>query len=295
VYGYGVFVLAPFFVGMAAGFQLNRVSDAGAGYTFTVAMAGLALGSVSLAISAMEGLICIAMAAPLGVPPAFLGAWLGRTAALRTNPSRMNTFAGLLLLPFVFLAERAADDAAQFTLRSSVEIAAPVETAWSSLVDFAPIDETPPLAFRRGLAYPIDATLHDHGVGAARTGHFSTGAALERITDWVPNRTLAFEVLTEPPSMRELSPYGEIEPPHVHGFFSTRSTRFDLQPTATGTRLTVESAHTLRLGPLPYWLPMARWAAGENHSRVLRHIAGRAESAAAAAAHGEHPIEEPGR
>lgn len=55
-------------------------------------------------------------------------------------------------------------------------------------------------------------------------------------------------------------------------------TSFDLESFANGrTRLTVRARHELRLDPILYWLPMARWIIEENHERVLRQIRTQAE------------------
>jgi hypothetical protein len=44
-----------------------------------------------------------------------------------------------------------------------------------------------------------------------------------------------------------------------------------------GTRLTVAASHVLRMDPIPYWEPLARWAAGANSRRVLADLKRKAE------------------
>ncbi|MGE3919301.1 MAG: hypothetical protein AB7F78_26760, partial [Hyphomicrobiaceae bacterium] len=89
---------------------------------------------------------------------------------------------------------------------------------------------------------------------------------------------LAFDVLSQPPAMAELSPWGDLHTPHIQGYFETSETRFALEPTAGGgTRLTATAAHVLRIEPVLYWEPMARWAVHANAARVLRHIKAKAE------------------
>jgi hypothetical protein len=107
---------------------------------------------------------------------------------------------------------------------------------------------------------------------------FSTGIALERVSEWEPGRKLAFEVISEPPSMRELSPYTHVHAPHVEGYFRTTLTSFELVPLpGGGTRIVERTVHELRLDPVLYWLPMARWAVHENNLRVLDHIGRQSE------------------
>jgi hypothetical protein len=81
--------------------------------------------------------------------------------------------------------------------------------------------------------------------------------------------------------MEEMSPYRRVHAPHVNGYFETTGTRFELQPRAGGgTRLTIRAAHVLRLDPIPYWEPLARWTVHANTVRVLEDIKAKAEAAA---------------
>jgi hypothetical protein len=118
------------------------------------------------------------------------------------------------------------------------------------------------------------------GVGATRFGDFSTGTAVERITEWVPDRKLGFAVLEDVPAMHELSPYSEVHAPHVRGYFTTLSTSFELVPlTDARTEILEHTSHLLRLDPILYWLPFARWIVHENNTRVLAHIRYQSERA----------------
>lgn len=140
------------------------------------------------------------------------------------------------------------------------------------------IRPAPGLPFRLGLAYPIRARLLGQGVGAERIGVFSTGIARERITEWQPDQRLAFALLSQPPAMAELSPYANVHAPHVRGYFETRATRFTLLPLPGGrTRLVADAEHVLRLDPVLYWEPVARWAIARNLERVLADLRTRAE------------------
>jgi hypothetical protein len=85
-------------------------------------------------------------------------------------------------------------------------------------------------------------------------------------------------VVNDIPAMRELSPYEHVYAPHVAGYFRTTSTSFELVPRSDGgTDLVEHTWHELRLDPVPYWLPMARWVVHENNARVLEHIRSHAE------------------
>jgi hypothetical protein len=125
--------------------------------------------------------------------------------------------------------------------------------------------------------------LLGEGVGAERHGEFSTGGARERVTEWVPGRRLSFIVLSQPPAMEEMSPYGQVHAPHLSGYFETTTTSFELEALPGGrTRLTARAAHMLRMDPVLYWEPVARWAIHSNVRRVLHDIELKAEALTAA-------------
>jgi hypothetical protein len=183
-------------------------------------------------------------------------------------------------LPLVLLGETLLAPTASFQTENAIEIATPPAVAWKSIVDMGEITGPLPLAFRLGMAHPLRGRVIGEGVGAVRLGVFSTGTALECITEWEPERKLAFTVLRDVPSMRELSPYEHVHAPHVIGYFFTNGTQFELLPAENGgTKLVLRSAHTLKLEPVLYWLPLARMVVNQNNTRVLAHIKRRAEGA----------------
>lgn len=106
----------------------------------------------------------------------------------------------------------------------------------------------------------------------------------ERVTEWVPGRRLAFQALTQPPAMEEMSPYRRVHAPHVQGYFETGATSFTLVPLpGSRTRLDVEAHHVLRVEPVLYWEPLARLAIRMNLTRVLDDIQNKAEAGGRAA------------
>ena len=91
-YGTVLFVATPFVMGAAAAYLFNLDAPRPAGATLLVAvLAVLAAGSAVL-LFALEGLLCLAMAAPPAIIMACMGAALGRAIALR--PARGNARSG---------------------------------------------------------------------------------------------------------------------------------------------------------------------------------------------------------
>jgi hypothetical protein len=280
-YGYGMFVVSPFMIGATTGYLANRKGDLGRGRTVRLVLIAAALGAVGLLLAALEGAVCIVLAAPLGAIVAAVGGLFGRSAALYTRRSARHTLMSISLLPIVFASEYALPATTTFNTTESVVVTSRPEAIWHSLLHMDSIDSVPALPFRLGVAYPIRGEIVGEGVGALRRGVFSTGVAVERVTEWIPNRKLAFVVLSDPPAMRELSPYKHVNAPHIEGYFRTIYTSFELVPVdRQRTRIIERTSHELKLDPVLYWLPMARWIVHENNVRVLAYIKQQAERVA---------------
>jgi uncharacterized membrane protein YhaH (DUF805 family) len=284
-YGFGMFVISPFIIGAATAYAANRKTDIGGSGTALLVTGAAALGGIALVVVALEGLLCIVMAAPLGIGVALVGGLLGRAIALSTRRAPRQTLPGLALLPLVFAIERAFPPTMSFDTYQTIEVGASAEAVWASIVRMETIQVPPPPPFRLGIAYPLGGEIIGGGVGAVRRGEFSTGTALERVTEWIPNRKLAFTVVEDVPAMRELSPYRQVHAPHVLGYFRTTSTSFELSERPNGrTEIIERTSHELRLDPVLYWLPMVRWVVHENNARVLVHVRQQAERTSLAAA-----------
>ncbi len=278
-YGWGLFVMTPFLVGVTTAYIANRTTPLHKRRTLPLVMAAAALGTLALVLLALEGFVCILLAAPLGAAAAAVGGALGRAAALAGH-RRNKPLMSIALLPAVFALEAAMPPAVPIAMRETIVIAAPPAAVWQALTSSDRITTPPGLVGRAGLAYPIRGRLLGTGVGAERLGEFSTGTAIERVTEWQPGRRLTFTVLVQPPAMEEMSPYRRVHAPHVLGYFLTARTSFDLEPLPDGgTRLTATASHTLRMDPVLYWEPMARWAIHLNVRRVLDSIKDNAERA----------------
>jgi uncharacterized membrane protein YhaH (DUF805 family) len=276
-YGYGMFVVSPFLIGAITAYFANRDVPIGMARTSRYVGMALALGGIALVAMALEGIVCIVLAAPLAFAVAVAGGALGRAMALARRPASHSALS-LSLIPLVFASEQVFPPNTRFTTQESIEVAAPAAAVWSALLHMDRIEEAPALPFRLGVAYPTGARFVGSGVGATRLGQFSTGTAIERVTEWVPERKLAFAVLSDPPSMRELSPYAHVHAPHVRGYFVTIGTSFELVPlSATRTRILERTSHLLKLDPVLYWLPFARLIIHANNARVLAHLQHAAE------------------
>jgi len=276
-YGWGLFVALPFCLGLAAVLVYGYHSPRNLLSCLTVAAAATGLLAMMLLALAIEGAICLAMAAPIALALALLGGWVGyliqrRPSIRRDAPALM--MALLTLLPLLMGVESVGPgEQFPFEVKTSIEIDASPETVWQRLVSFPAIAVPGDTLFQLGIAYPIESTIRDHRIGGVRECLFSTGTFLESIDAWQEGRLLAFSVRSGPPPLRELSPYGAIHTPHLDGYFLPESARFDLIPLPGGrTRLEGTSRYRMRIWPGEYWRLWSDAIIHRVHLRVFRHI-----------------------
>jgi hypothetical protein len=283
IYGWSLFLASPFLIGLATAAIANHRRDVGVGSSLWAVTIAMALGGFLMGAFALEGLFCLLLASPLALFLGWLGALVGRDFANAGRRAR-GTMTSVALVPLLVIAEVLLPPRAAFDSVESVEVAAPPAAVWDAVVHMGPIPDPPAPPFRWGLAYPMRGQIYGQGVGAIREGVFSTGVAYERVTEWEPNRKLSFIVLSDPPTMKELSPYEHVNAPHVNGYFRTLDARFTITPLANGhTRLSLATRHELDLEPALYWMPFAEWATHANKVRVLAHFRQQAEATAARA------------
>jgi hypothetical protein len=276
-YGGWLFVLTPFAIGACTAFFYNWGRQVTSAATMSLVLATVLTGGVALSLWKLEGFICLAMALPLAIPLAVLGGLVGRLAATSDTRPTSSAMFMLLAIPITGITEPAAGHTMR-EVRSSVVIAAPPEAVWSHVVAFPELPEPDDWVFRAGVAYPIRARIEGSGVGAVRYCEFSTGPFVEPITRWEPGRRLSFDVVDSPSAMRELSPYENLSPPHLHGYLSSKRGEFRLIDLGDGhTRLEGSTWYEIEMAPEAYWRVISDALIHRIHQRVLEHIKREAE------------------
>jgi hypothetical protein len=187
----------------------------------------------------------------------------------------------LILLPVASLTWDATVPPPVFQVRSTIDIAAPPEQVWKYVVKFPELPEPREWFFRAGLAYPTRVRLEGLGSGAMRYCDFSTGPFVEPIEVWDEPRLLRFRVTESPAPMREWSPYAQVQPKHLHGYFMSKEGQFQLTRLANGhTLLAGTSWYQHGLWPAEYWRWWSDAIIHRIHLRVLNHIRTLAEQEA---------------
>jgi len=160
-----------------------------------------------------------------------------------------------------------------------VDIDAPPQTVWRNVITVPDLPPPSQRLFRIGVAAPLRARLDGAGVGAIRYCDFTTGSFVEPITGWEENRLLRFDITAQAPPMREWSPYRDVNPPHLDGYFRATRGEFRLLPLARGrTRLEGRTWYEVEMSPQPYWKLYSDWIVRTIHLRVLEHIKRLAEN-----------------
>ena len=282
-YGWGVFVGMPFVVGMTAAVLHGYRAPRTFGQSLGVGCLALVAAGAGMAVFAIEGLGCLIMCAPLGVPIAILGAALGHS--LQSRPQRPAGIPGatwtvLLCAPLLMGAEALARKTpTYFAVRTCVDVHAPPMDVWHNVVTFSYIPKPRDWVFRAGVAYPVRARIEGSGVGAVRYCQFSTGDFVEPIEVWDEGRLLKFAVTQNPPPMREWSPYANVHPPHLENFLVSRGGQFKLiELPGGGTRLEGTTWYRHTLWPETYWRWWSDFIIHRIHRRVLDHVKALSES-----------------
>jgi len=275
-YGAALFFGTPLIAGAVSAFLFNRPSRRTIGATLLQATLMLVFSCSAFLLVGLEGAICIAMAVPILLPIALMGALVGRSIAVETlHPRResrgmMWCVAGL---PMLAAIEGVIAPNPTFAVTTQIEIQASPEIVWQKVIAFPEITDPPAWFFRSGIAAPMRARIEGSGVGAIRYCEFTTGTFVEPITVWDENKRLAFDVTEQPEPMFELTPYRHIHPPHLDGAFRSTRGEFRLEPLSDGgTRLTGTTWYVLEMHPQTYWTLWSDELVHQIHLRVLNHI-----------------------
>lgn len=276
-YGWGLFVGLPFGMGFMAALLHGYHHPKSFRSSVGVAMLTMVVLGGALMALAIEGVMCIVMAAPLGIVLAALGGWVAYL--VRCGPADQQRISMLLLgvvagVPGLMGAEYLVSPAAPlFAVRTAIEVNAPPATVWEHVVSFSELPEPTEWLFRLGIAYPTRAVIEGAGVGAQRHCVFSTGEFVEPIEVWQPPTHLKFSVTKNPPAMKEWTPYRHLNPPHLENFLVSEGGQFLLEPLPGGrTRLEGTTWYRHNMWPAAYWRRWSDFIIHRIHLRVLKHI-----------------------
>ena len=275
-YGWGLFVALPFAMGMVSVLIYASSQQRSFASCMFVAILPVVFAGIFLFAIAVEGAVCLIMAAPIGLFLAFLGgtvayAIVGKHSG-RINPGAMSLM--LLSVPLTMGMEYQAHDRPPLlSVTTSLIIDAPPSQVWPHVVSFPPIPEQRDWILHTGIAYPTRARIDGQGAGAIRHCIFTTGEFVEPVEVWDQNRLLRFSVSKQPEPMEELSPYPHLKTTHLDGYFQSTEGELRLTPLPGGkTLLQGTTWYTDQIWPSRYWQLWSDMIIHHIHLRVLNHI-----------------------
>ncbi len=283
LYGLGLFVGLPLFLGLTSVLLYSYHRPRKFGSCVLVALASVALVGAAMLAVAIEGIICIIMAAPMTLTVSIVGGSLGFFIQHHCWSKAVSTRVCLLLpiaMPLFMSIEHVSQPPKPlFEVKSSVIVDATPERVWRHVVTFPELPAPTEMIFRLGVAYPVRAEIQGTGPGAIRYCVFSTGSFVEPIEVWDPPRLLKFGVTANPAPMQEWTPYREIHPPHLDGFLVSRAGQFRLERLPDGRTLMEGTTwYQHGLWPAEYWHWWSDAVIHRIHLRVLRHVKSLAEA-----------------
>jgi len=153
-------------------------------------------------VSFFEGIVCWIILAPIALASALIGVLISNLFKGRGR-TQVQLLSVLIFLPMAVLPiESQFSDATIYqTTHNSITIQASADTVWNAIKSVPEIQESEyrtSWTHRLGFPRPLAATLSHEGVGGVRTAGFSSGLSfLEEVTDWQPNKTLAFHIVAQ--------------------------------------------------------------------------------------------------
>jgi hypothetical protein len=230
----------------------------------------------------MEGMICIVLALPVILPLSSFGGFIGGSGRVRRTPGALPV---LLLLPYVVAPlEHGRDLPFRLaTTRTTIDVAAPVQTIWplvASVDSIRPTEERPALYTLIGFPHPVSAVIDRHGVGGVREARFTKGLRFtERVTDWRPGHRFSFTIkanTAEIPSTT-LDEHVTVGGP----YFDVLQGTYELVPLPDGkVRIVLTSEHRLSTPFNAYAVLWTQAIMRSIQSNILDIIKARAERAA---------------
>jgi uncharacterized membrane protein YhaH (DUF805 family) len=280
-YGWSLFVGIPFFLGFGSVLLYGYHNPLKYKDALGVALTAILFFSLIIFILAFEGIICIAMAFPIFIGVALIGATIGYAihSSQRKVALHMIVIPILLIPALGFLEHKQDSEPPTVRVETQIIIDASKQEVWNQLVAFSQIEEPIEFLFQTGIAYPIHAEIDGEGVGATRKCNFTTGSFIEPITVWDEPNLLEFSVLSQPPPMIEWSIYKDLKISHLDSYFLSEKGQFKLKELPNGqTQLLGTTWYHHDVWPSIYWKLWSDYILHKIHTRVLSHIKQKAES-----------------
>ena len=273
-YGESVFMGTPFVMGALGAYIVHKPTYRGWRIGLLVSLLSVTFCAGLMLVLALEGALCLVMAAPIAITLASLGALVGGAMVQASESSQTSMRAMVFAVPiFSMLGIGAPLVQSEYAVVTTIEVDAPPEVVWRYVVGFSELPPPSDWLLKTGVALPLRARIEGEGVGAIRYCEFTTGPFVEPITVWDYPSRLGFDVIEHPPSMEEWSPYQVVNAPHLIDSMVSRRGQFKLDRLPLNrTRLEGTTWYSLEMAPALYWTLWSDLLVHRIHKRVLRHV-----------------------
>jgi hypothetical protein len=280
-YAVGLFIWLPTVMGAVSTILVAYNNQAGKKLLRNISFATLGVFCLGLLTFAWEGVICLIMAAPIGLLFTYIGYRIGYLVIKgKMKDSAVTVVIALILSVPAFMAFENLDGSTEVlrSVTTSIEIKAKPAAVWKNVIEFPLLGKPAEFVFKAGIAYPISAQISGQGVGAIRKCNFSTGSFIEPITVWDEEKLLKFNVDSQPEPLKELGFYNNIQPNHLYGYWVSKGGQFKLTRLSNGhTLLEGTTWYINKIEPGFYWTLWSDYIVHKIHERVLEHIKVHAE------------------
>jgi hypothetical protein len=279
-YGITLFCAIPFTVGFVIGFLYAPTQKAIAWKTMFYALGIICLLGLLVMALGGEGGICFLMAAGLLILPAFLGVLFGHglsSAHLKMEKIYI-LFVFMIVNPSAFTYDRFDNSQVDATATTSVIIHAADSTIWNKLIQKVEFNKSNNLFLKAGVSYPLDMELQKVDNQCFLKCNTTNGFVNLRVDSLIQNKKMLFKPIQDILPMREMSFYGHLDAPHLHGYFKNEYGLFEIVPLETGKcRLIAQTHYTYRITPVWYWSWWSDYLVNSMHKNVLNKIKEAAE------------------
>ncbi len=186
------------------------------------AIVAISVAGACLLVVAMEGVICLDMAAPIALLLGIAGGvivYLIQNTVWQQTKSAHLFCAAFVVIPTAMEVEHTVPPPLPLLkVQSSVIVDAPPEKVWKNVVAFSKLPPPTEAIFKLGVAY------RSGGNSRQASGHpalqFPPARLSSRSKSGRASVAVKFSVTCFPEPMQEWTPYHHVHPPHLDGYLS---------------------------------------------------------------------------
>ncbi len=168
-YGAALFVATPTVIGTIGGWRVNRPAYRGVGAAVTVGLVSCVLCGGLLIVFALEGVVCLAMVAPLALGLTLVGSLFGALFA-RGASSGGGVTAMAIVLPIVGTTDAAFEPEPRvFEMTSEIVVDVSPEKVWPNVIGFSELPPPSDWLLKRELHARFALALRVRGSGPFAT------------------------------------------------------------------------------------------------------------------------------